>query len=822
MALWGFADLHAHPASHLGFGARGFPPDSGPEQPGIFWGKPGLEADRIDLAADLPACNPLHTTVGDNNLIPVRDKTREIVLNTINNMTGIAHQHEGWPNYRDWPQARSIMHQQMHISWIRRAYQGGLRLLFASVTDSETLSMLWHRFHSAPRPSHDPNHDYESARKQLRFIRELASCNDEWMEVVTSPAQARQVIGQNRLAVILSLEMDTLTVEQIIALKNEFGVRQVTPIHLADNTFGGVAVYNDAFNTSNQYLNGGFFQVQSHPSLSFRLSHPQLLYYLTGDPFTGGDILKHGAMELVPLGAAEYAALRYPTDVGHRNVRGVDQARLRMLMQHGLLIDLAHMSEYSQDQALALAEHFRYPVMNSHTGLRPDGGLPQGSERDMRRSFAQRIAALGGVIGLGTSREDQIIDDDPVSTWIGHYLEALETMSNRGVALGTDMNGFAPQIPFSRSQTPTIYPIDLAVRLASPEARSSVVTLDRHRLQTRTFDFTRDGIAHYGMLPDFLQAIHGQLRTSGQDADRLMRQMFHTAEDTIAMWERAEAVSQAVRQWEKPTSTVPLDLYWSGSRSDNFTTATEEGRRDARAAGYSYARTEGYVFRGAATGRSALKLFWSAERGDNFTTASADGQRDAELARYQLARTEGYVSTRQQPGMVPLWQFWKDSPRHDNFLTASSLGKRDAESAGYTFVRKEGYIYPRAIILRAHNGQFVGAVSGGGGGLDAARPSPREHETFDVVYLGPARIALRTYVGFFLSAQDGGGREVLATGLSPREWETFQVIQVDESRIALKTYDGRFFLSAEGGGGGPIVANRTARDIWETFELIAV
>jgi hypothetical protein len=171
--------------------------------------------------------------------------------------------------------------------------------------------------------------------------------------------------------------------------------------------------------------------------------------------------------------------------------------------------------------------------------------------------------------------------------------------------------------------------------------------------------------------------------------------------------------------------------------------------------------------------------------------------------------------------MVPIWQFWKDAPRQDNFLTASLDGKQDAEIAGYRFVRKEGYIYPRAILLKAHNGQFMGAVSGGGGGLDAARPSPREHEIFEVVYLGPARIALRTHVGFFLSAQNGGGREVLATGLQPREWETFQVIQVDETHIALKTYDGRFFLSAEGGGGGPIVANRTTRDIWETFELIA-
>jgi hypothetical protein len=40
---------------------------------------------------------------------------------------------------------------------------------------------------------------------------------------------------------------------------------------------------------------------------------------------------------------------------------------------------------------------------------------------------------------------------------------------------------------------------------------------------------------------------------------------------------------------------VPLRLYYSDDRRDNFTTATDQGRRDAEAAGYKFVRVEGYI-----------------------------------------------------------------------------------------------------------------------------------------------------------------------------------------------------------------------------------
>jgi len=41
---------------------------------------------------------------------------------------------------------------------------------------------------------------------------------------------------------------------------------------------------------------------------------------------------------------------------------------------------------------------------------------------------------------------------------------------------------------------------------------------------------------------------------------------------------------------------IPLKLYWSPGRQDNFTTATRQGAHDAKAAGYLFSRIEGYVY----------------------------------------------------------------------------------------------------------------------------------------------------------------------------------------------------------------------------------
>ena len=62
--------------------------------------------------------------------------------------------------------------------------------------------------------------------------------------------------------------------------------------------------------------------------------------------------------------------------------------------------------------------------------------------------------------------------------------------------------------------------------------------LRRYKTGNRDWDFNTDGMAHYGMMPDFLQ----DLRNIGLQPMQLTY-LFRSAEDYIEMWEKAERAS---------------------------------------------------------------------------------------------------------------------------------------------------------------------------------------------------------------------------------------------------------------------------------------
>lgn len=321
----GFADLHTHPASHLAFGA-----DANGNN-GFFWGKPGMAVESSDPDLDMPPCvrevpiqwnaaavativllasqdsppAPLTCAaigagvptllLGPEAWLPLPPipvaaahgapsdyvqalEQRQILQGADNTEATITAKHgtNGSPSFTDWPSPVLVEHQQMHITAIKRAFDAGLRLLFASATDNQLLSNLWHvGFNLFPQvPAVDPEFDLKSAERQIDFIQSLADANSSWMQIVRTPAEARQAINANKLAVVLSVEMDALSMDDITELVSR-GVRHVIPIHLADSLFGGSAVYNDLWNANTYYLNHSFFQVDFDTGVSFQLGVPK-------------------------------------------------------------------------------------------------------------------------------------------------------------------------------------------------------------------------------------------------------------------------------------------------------------------------------------------------------------------------------------------------------------------------------------------------------------------------------------------------------------------------------------------------------------------
>jgi hypothetical protein len=95
-----------------------------------------------------------------------------------------------------------------------------------------------------------------------------------------------------------------------------------------------------------------------------------------------------------------------------------------------------------------------------------------------------------------------------------------------GVGLGTDTGGFN-ELPGPSADDPLPYPFR--------PYRGDVV-FSRQQTGTRTYDLNKDGVAHYGLIPDLLAKV--QTEPHGRDALDLL---FHSAEAYLETWQRAAA-----------------------------------------------------------------------------------------------------------------------------------------------------------------------------------------------------------------------------------------------------------------------------------------
>ena len=96
-----------------------------------------------------------------------------------------------------------------------------------------------------------------------------------------------------------------------------------------------------------------------------------------------------------------------------------------------------------------------------------------------------------------------------------------------GIGWGADMNGFAHQGDPREGGEPVTYPFK------SFDGRQ---TIDKQRSGQRVYDINVDGVAHYGLFPDWVE----DLRHIG--GDEIVDDLGRGAEAYLQMWERAEGV----------------------------------------------------------------------------------------------------------------------------------------------------------------------------------------------------------------------------------------------------------------------------------------
>ena len=177
-----------------------------------------------------------------------------------------------------------------------------------------------------------------------------------------------------------------------------------------------------------------------------------------------------------------------------------------------MIFDPDHMSVLGRNQALNLVES---------QGLLGDRLLAQLEHR--RRAAADLRARRHGH-PLRRRTPTGFVDE-----W-RHLRDCYRQAGTQyfGVGYGADMNGFGAQGPPRGADVAESGQLPVQARsTARPRSR-------QQRSGERVYDINADGVAHYGLYPDWIEDLRMQA------GDRIVRDMGRGAEAYLQMWERAE------------------------------------------------------------------------------------------------------------------------------------------------------------------------------------------------------------------------------------------------------------------------------------------
>lgn len=452
---------------------------------------------------------------------------------------GTPHNTDGWPSFEGWPKHDSLTHEQVYYKWLERAWRGGLRMFTNLLVDNNQLCKIY------PFKRNSCN-EMDGVRLQAQRIHELQDYIDAqsggpgegWFRIVEDPFEAREVINEGKLAVVLGIEVSvpldcglTLDVpecgEQDIEDRldevYDLGVRQMELVNKFDNALSGVAGDEGStgvvVNGGNFLETGRFWQMETcHDHEGHAHDRQQMNFHDESgapDEFTGRDALagavlatsgRSGAVPLYPEGP--HCNTLGLSDLGKKMIRG--------MVERGMIFDPDHMSARAQTQALDLIESEEIQSLEGEPGLVSSHGWSN-------ETIYPRIYKNGGVVTPYAGGS---------SGFAEHWAQHREWADDRyvfGFGYGADTNGFGSQGgPRSDAAAdPVTYPFDAF----------GGVTVDQQQSGTRSYDINADGVAHYGLYPDWIEDLR---RIAG---DQIIEDMLRGPEAYLQMWERAIGIA---------------------------------------------------------------------------------------------------------------------------------------------------------------------------------------------------------------------------------------------------------------------------------------
>lgn len=546
----GFADLHVHQFSHLGFDQR------------VVWGSAFQSSSAIDSCRDwglfdlIPESKHgvfLNANVANAGLhLAGRDPIGYDLVDMFDHPFRTRGFDEGSDRaFEDWPVWYTWAHQQHAVDRLAQAHADGLNLIVMSAVSNRVLCLL-NDSDTGPGYCGD-NLNIEpqliaawQLSEDLDRVGDDERDRDAWYQPVVSAGDANHVMAEGRLAVVLTVEGDEIfdvpqrggwvtdtnddaELAEIVNYYGLLGVRVFHPIHEFDNLVGAAAHVADSVTAIHPLLDelplsGGLLGALGDLVCD---GGPVacMVDYLSGE-FAVTTALSDGAQQMGPTEDGDPANLAGLTSYGGRLID--------LLESENLVIDLAHMSRRMQRDVLdrlaptepAIVSHTRYQITRPVTA--------SFDEFTTSDALAVELAARGGMVGVRTidSRTNTFELDTDGDGDTEPLVENSCVGSTRSVAqmflhgellfglhqgLGSDFNGATTQV------RPRFYdPDDTRWNEADWACRGNTTEQEQQTDRTGT-DYDLIGLGHIGLEGAMIADLRAvgfdtvSLQGSGQD-----------------------------------------------------------------------------------------------------------------------------------------------------------------------------------------------------------------------------------------------------------------------------------------------------------------
>jgi microsomal dipeptidase-like Zn-dependent dipeptidase len=441
------------------------------------------------------------------------------------------HAADGWPTFSGWPRQEHLTHEQTYYKWVERAYRAGLRIFVNLLVENRVLCELYPLGPGGSPLTKNSCDEMDSVRLQVQRAHALEDYIDAqnggpgkgWYRIVDDPVEARHVINDGKLAVVLGMEvsepfgcrlmlpaqMNICTNQMVddgIDELYDLGIRQLELINKFDNGLAGVAGDSGTTgvitNTGNLFSTGSAWDLEHCDDPVNHDHSPEGVHNVD-------ESIANGLHALLPSGLPALPIYPAPPHCNQLGLSTFGERAVRRIADKGMIFDPDHMSVIARNSALDVAESENYPGLISSHSWSTDNALP-------------RIYSAGGVVTPYAGDSQSFVDQ-----WRHIHDHGYDDLSPFfGIGYGADMNGFGSQGDprGAGAPNPVTYPF---------KSFDCTTTIHQQRSGQRTYDINVDGVAHYGLYPDWIEDLR---KLAGQE---IINDLAMGAEAYLRTWEAA-------------------------------------------------------------------------------------------------------------------------------------------------------------------------------------------------------------------------------------------------------------------------------------------